>query len=268
MDRRTAPPLEVLKPPLGLDGDAVFERLRVYGGRIFRGPAHVARLFASARTLALPIAEPPAAVERALSRAVARSGLSDATLRIAVARDTGAVQVVVEPLPDYPAAWYEEGVVLVTLPARAHPPAAQDPKVKSHNRLSHVLATAEATARGAWGALFVTQAGLVTEGTTSNLFIVRRGALTTPPLWLGVLDGITRVVVIELAGELGIPTTEEPLTRMDCYVADELFLTNTTLELLPVRQLDGRVIGTGCPGPVTRTLRGAFARAVRRDRRR
>jgi len=245
-----------------------FETLRAYEGCLFRLDAHMERLTASAQSLGLRLPTTRRALGRQLTRALQRAGVREAIVRVAlIPRGPQLVRasIVVQPVLLPPALAYREGISIVVVPTRKFPVGVINPQVKYSARLASVLALADAHLRCVDEALFLDPMGSVTESTASNFAIIRRGALLTPPCWLGLLAGITRDVLMELAHQLRLPVHEIPLTRHDLYNADEALLLSTIKEVLPVTRIDGRLIGTGRPGPVTRRLHQAFRRLVRRE---
>jgi len=271
--------------PSAAVSNGCFETMRVYDGRIFRLEAHLDRLYASAQFLGTRAPADRVRFGRQLTRALSRSGLKEAVVRVALlprrggpreraafASSSGALSrggaahpsIVVQPVSLPPASAYREGIRIAVVPTRKFSVGSIDPQAKYSARLGSVMAVAEAQLRGAEEALFMDALGSVTESTASNFGVVRRGLIQTPPCWLGLLAGITRDVLFELAEGLRIPIAEVPLTRHDLYNADEAFLTSTIKEVLPVTWIDGRRIGTGSPGPVTRRLHQAFRELVRR----
>ncbi len=242
--------------------------MRAYRGRIFRLDAHLDRLDASATFLGTPAPANRRRLRAQLLAALARSGLRDAVVRVALLpqpRGSAAPSIVVQQAIHPPAAAYRRGIRVAVVPTRKFSVGAITPQAKYSARLGSVLAVVDAHLRGVEEALFMDALGSVTESTASNFGLVSDGAILTPPCWLGLLAGITRDVLFELAGEAGLPIREEPLTRHDVYNADEAFLTSTLKEVLPVTWIDGRRIGTGRPGPVTRRLHQAFRRLVARE---
>ncbi|MEK6605844.1 MAG: aminotransferase class IV, partial [Nitrospirota bacterium] len=199
-----------------------------------------------------------------------RNQLSDAYLRITVSRGTGEIGldpalckaptlvIIAKPFQPYPESIYAEGVSVIVARTRRNLPEALPPQVKSLNFLNNILAKMEAKAAGAHEALMLNHRGDITEGTTSNVFVVQEGRLRTPSVECGILDGITRELVLQLASELGIPSEETRLTVEDLMRAEECFLTNTTQEVLPVTRVDGRMIGDGRPGGTTRRLHASL----------
>jgi branched-chain amino acid aminotransferase len=253
-----------------LYGDGVFEGIRAYGGRVFALEAHVRRLFESARSIQLDIGVGEGEMADIIRRAVERNGLGDAYIRVVVTRGRGdlgldprkcprpTLFVIADAIALYPASLYEEGLTAVTVSVRRTAVDALSPRVKSLNYLNNILAKLAAANAGKAEAILLGPEGYPIEATGENLFIVRRGRLLTPPVYLGVLEGITRATVLDLARAQGMPAAEEPFTLHDLYVADECFLTGTAAEIVPVVEVDGRRIGDGRPGPVTRGLTRAF----------
>lgn len=252
--------------PVESGSQGCFETMRGYRGKIFRLDAHLDRLQASAQSIGLAASVDRARLRRQLTEALARSGLPEAVVRIALLpKPGGGIQpsVVVQRVRKPSAAAYRRGIRVAVVPTRKFPVSVINPEVKYSARLGSVLAVMEAQLRGADEALFMDGEGFVTESTASNLGMVKRGALFLPPCWLGLLAGITRDVLIEVAARLELPVRQIPLTRHDLYNADEALLSSTIKEVLPVTWIDGRRIGTGRPGPVTKRLGRAFSELVR-----
>ena len=244
-----------------LDRLSVFETLRAYNGLIFSWEKHFERLGGSCRALneALPLKERE--LRDWLVSSLKESGHKDASLRVAVhwdGRGGGRLVLFIRPFLSHPPAWYEEGVALRTAVSRRWTLKAQDPQVKASQYVSGVLAFLDKGALEAHELLFFGAGGTVAEGTVSNIFIVKGKRLLTPSVASGILKGVTRSVVIDLARKRGWKVAETELTRHEFYSADECFLTNTSSEVLPVVKLDGRVIGDGRPGPRTKTLGNDF----------
>ena len=244
-----------------LDRVSVFETMRVYGGRIFVWPQHLERLAESCRALGEALPFEPAALKRWLDAAIRESGHVNATLRVSVHWDDGnggRVLVFVRPFDSHPRSWYEKGVRLRTAVSRRWTLKAQDPQIKASQYVSGVLAFLDKSGLEAHEMLFFGGGGTVAEGTVSNVFIVKGKRLLTPSVASGILKGVTRALVIGLAGKRGWPVAETELTRHEFYAADECFLTNTSSEVLPVVSIDARTIGSGVPGPLTRLLAEDF----------
>lgn len=253
-----------------LYGDGVFEGIRVYNGKVFKLAEHVARLYDSARAILLDIPMPPARMSEIIEEAVRRSGLTEAYIRPIVTRGVGdlgidprkcptpTVMVIVDSIKIWPAERYEQGLVAVTAGTPIAHRESLSPRVKSLNYLAHILAKIEGNLAGADEIIMLDASGHVAEGSGQNLFLVKGGVIKTPPPHAGILLGVTREVVMDLARQAGHQVTEAMLNRYDIYTADEVFLTGTASEVVPVRQLDGRIIGGGSPGPITRDLMTRF----------
>jgi len=260
-----------------LYGDGVFEGIRVYNRRIFRLDAHLDRLYASARALALTIPLDRRQMEEAVRETVRRNRKEDAYIRLVVTRGVGdlgidprtcpkaSVIIVVTDIRVYPPELYAAGVKVITSATRQVSHEAFDPRVKSLNYLKNILAKIDAQRAGAQEAILLNAEGFIAECTADNLFVVRGGRLLTPSPQDGALEGITRGAILELAAEAGIAAGETRLTRYDVYTADECFVTGTGAELMPVTEADGRPIADGKPGPVTRRLTEAFHALVRHE---
>jgi branched-chain amino acid aminotransferase len=258
-----------------LYGDGVFEGVRVYGGKIFRLTEHLQRLYDSAKAIWLTIPMPREELEAVTEEAVRRSGISEAYIRHVVTRGVGdlgldprkcpkpSVLIIVDTIKLWPEQVYEAGLTVVTAGTPIPQRESLSPRVKSLNYLAHILAKIEGIHAGADEVLMLDSAGAVAEGSGQNLFVVKHGRLRTPPPYAGILKGVTRDAVIELAAGAGYPVEESILNRYDVYTADEAFFTGTASELVAIRQVDGRVIGTGKAGPVTRDLRARFQALVR-----
>lgn len=266
-----------------LYGDSVYEVVRTYGGRPFALDAHLARLAHSAeriglalpwdaariaaelgRTLAAARGDEPPDPEAApwnageqYARIVMTRGAGELGLDPALAVDPKAI-LIVRPLSGPPAQAYREGVAVAIVGVEHVSPQAVDPTAKTGNYLSHVLAIREARAAGAYEALMLDRDGFVTEGTTSNAFAVRGGTVVTPPLAVGILEGVTRGLVLAIARSLGVTAREERLRPRDLEVADEIFITSSVREIVPVTRLGRRPVGSGRPGPVTARLHAAY----------
>ena len=257
-------------------GDAVYETLRTYGGRPFHLDRHLERLRASAGRLGI---EAPAGDElfaRRLDDLLARAGNDESYIRIILTRGEGDISyrfdrvkgptlvMVVKPFEPPPARDYAEGIPIVIASVRRNHPRALDPAIKSNNLLNNILAVREGQARGAAEAILLNDMGEVAEGASSNIFVVKGGAVSTPPLGAGILPGITRRLVLDLCRDLGIPVAEETLIAADLFGADEVFITSTTKEAAPVRTIDGKPVGDGRPGPVHERILQAYREYARR----
>lgn len=259
-----------------LYGDGVFEGMRIYAGKVFRLEQHMVRLWESALAINLPIPISMETLMADVNACVAKNKLDDGYIRLIVTRGVGTlglnpytcsdpqVIIIADKVALYPAKMYEEGLELVTASTIRNHPAALSPRIKSLNYLNNIMAQMEALKAGCVEAVMLNTKGEVAECTGDNLFIVRRGKLMTPPIDAGILEGITRAVVIELAEEAGLEVCETPLSRHDIFVADECFLTGSAAEVIAAVKLDDRVIGTGKPGPITNQLNKAFRDLVSR----
>ena len=245
-----------------------FETMRAYRGRIFRLDGHLDRLYASASYLGTRAPDDRKRLRDRLLQALARSGLREAVVRVALMPQPKAeaqLSLVVEPVRLPSPSSYRRGIRVAIVPARKFDVGSIDPQAKYSARLGSVLAVMDAQLRGVDEALFMDALGYVTESTASNFVAIKDGAILRPPCWLGLLAGITRDVLCELAASLRIPIQETPLTRHDVYNADEAFLSSTIKEVLAVTSIDGRRIGTGRPGPITKRLHRGFRRFVHRE---
>jgi branched-chain amino acid aminotransferase len=251
-------------------GDSVYEVLRTYAGRAFEPGRHFRRLRASAARLGISVPASDASLLEQVDGLLARAGKGESYIRIIVSRGLGdcsynfekvqgpTVVMIQKPLPPYPAWHYEDGIKVAAVDVRRNHPRALDPAIKSSNLLNNILAMREAQSRGAEEPVLLNQEGFVAEGASTNVFLARGGTLHTPPLSAGILAGITREVVLELVRGLGIPALEEPVHLEDLLAADEAFMTSTTREVVPVRQVDENLLGSGRPGPLTRRVMEAF----------
>jgi branched-chain amino acid aminotransferase len=260
-----------------LYGDGVFEGIRVYARRIFRLDAHLDRLYDSARAIALAIPLPPPRMADVVREVVRENRCENGYVRLVVTRGVGdlgvdprkcptpTVFVICTDIAVYPRERYEAGIRVVTAGTRQVAPDVFDARVKSLNYLKNVLGKIQAHAAGADEAVMLNAQGYVAECTADNVFVVRRGRLLTPSPEDGALEGITRGAVLQLAGEAGIPAGEARLAPFDLHTADECFVTGTGAELMPVVDVDGRAVGDGRPGPITRRLGEAFGALARRE---
>ena len=258
-----------------LYGDGVFEGMRSYSSRVFRLDAHIDRLWESAQAICLKIPLTKEAVAQAVNDTLAANGLADGYVRLLVTRGAGTlgldpnrtknpqVIVIADTISLYPREHYEKGLRIVTAATQRTQAAALSPRIKSLNYLNNIMAKLEGLQAGCVEALMLNHKGEVAECTGDNIFVVRKGLLLTPPPDAGILEGITRGAVMELARSAGIDCREATLTRHDLYTAEECFLTGTAAEVIPVVEIDGRSIGTGRPGPVTAKLLAAFHALVR-----
>ena len=258
-----------------LYGDGVFEGIRSYRGKVFRMQAHLDRLWDSAKGILLIIPMTKEQMARAIEDTLAVNEIQDGYIRVVVTRGAGSlgldpsrcekpqVIIITDYISLYPEELYRTGLEIITVSVARNHPAALSPRIKSLNYLNNILAKIEGQHAGCVEALMLNHKGEVAECTGDNIFIVRSGKLLTPPRDAGILEGITRNAVMELAHTAGIDCREETLTRYDLYTADECFLTGTAAEVIPVVEIDGRKIGVSTPGLITARLTADFHRLVR-----
>jgi branched-chain amino acid aminotransferase len=260
-----------------LYGDGIFEGIRVYNGRVFRLDDHIERLYESAKGIMLEVPLERGALCQALLETVRRSGLDDAYIRLVVSRGAGdlgidprkcqkaAVYIIVDKIGIYPKEKYDKGLKVITASTRRHRPDTLNTQIKSLNYLNNILGLQEAIRQGADEAIMLNDSGYITEATADNLFVIKKGEVLTPPAYLGLLKGVTRGLVLEIARELGLKAEERVLVMQDVYAADEVFLTGSGAELVPVVEVDSRSIGSGRPGPVFARLLEAFRARTKWD---
>ncbi len=260
-----------------LYGDGVFEGIRMYHGRIFRMEQHLDRLERSARGIALDLPMTRDQIVDVLMETVRRTGLDEAYIRLIVSRGPGdlgidprkcarsAVYLIADKIKLYPQEKYDKGLKVITASTRRSRPDTLNSQIKSLNYLNNILGLQEATRQGADEAIMLNDAGYVTEATADNVFVIQGQSLLTSPAYLGLLEGITRGVVMEIGPRVGLKVEERPLVMQDIYTADEVFLTGTGAELVPVVEVDGRVIAGGTPGPLFRQLLREFRERTRWD---
>jgi branched-chain amino acid aminotransferase len=251
-------------------GDSAYETLRTYGGRPFELDRHLRRLRRSVALLGFELQTSDDEIKARINACLSFASNVESYLRVIVSRGVGdmsyrferipapTIAIYVKPLEPNNEALYEKGASAVIVSIRRNPIEALNPAIKASNLLNNALATREAYALGAFEAILLNTRGEVAEGAGSNVFIVKGGRLLTPPLSCGLLAGITRELVLEIAGALGVPFEERVLTADDLKAADELFITSTLKELAPMVTLDGAPIGPGTPGPVTKALLKAY----------
>jgi len=257
-----------------LYGDGVFEGIRVYSGKVFELKAHLERLFESAHVIRLTIPMSIEQMTQAVTATTEANSVRDGYIRLIVTRGIGdlglnpflckdgKVIIISDNVKLYPEEFYEKGLKVISAATIRNHPMALPPQIKSLNYLNNILAKIESIDAGAGEAIMYNHLGFVAEASGDNVFLVKGGVVYTPPVQAGSLDGITRRVVIRLAKQEGIGVVEKDLTRFDLYSADELFLTGTAAEVIGVIEMDGRVIGTGKPGEMTKRLRTLFFKAA------
>ncbi|MFN9851144.1 MAG: branched-chain-amino-acid transaminase [Planctomycetota bacterium] len=259
-----------------LYGDGIFEGMRSYSGKVFRLREHMDRLYESARAICLQIPISKEQMEADVMETLRRNNLNDAYIRLVVTRGAGSlgldpnrtsnpqVIIIADHIALYPAEYYESGLKIITASTIRNHPAALSPRIKSLNYLNNIMAKIEGQQAGCVEALMLNHKGEDAECTGDNIFIVKREQLLTPPKDAGILEGITRNAVLGLARSLDIPAHELSLTRHDLLVADECFLTGSAAEVIPVISIDGRPIGDGKVGPITKKLMTEFKALVHR----
>lgn len=258
-----------------LYGDGVYETMRAYWGKLFLLKKHLARLKHSADAISLKLPMRLDKIGDALNEALSINKLQEAYVRLHLSRGPGEIGldpalcvaptmvIVAKPFHDYPAAYYEQGVSVAIVTTRRNHPLALPPSVKGTNFLNNILAKIEAIQAGAYEGIMLNWEGYVAEGTISNIFMVRKGVLYTPHLDTGILEGVTRDLVLRLAKRKKIPVKEVMLRPKDLIASNECFITNTTMEIMPVTTVDKKKIGKGIPGPVTAVLHQAYRKEVR-----
>ena len=260
-----------------LYGDGVFEGIRAYNGRVFKLAEHIDRLYHSARAILLEIPLTKKAMQEAVIATLKANRLRDAYIRLVVTRGVGdlgldprhcprpTIFIITDKITLYPKEYYEKGLSVVTSTIKRNIPEALSPSIKSLNYLNNVLAKAEGVRQNAPDAIMLNREGYVTECTGDNIFLLRAQTLITPPTWTGALEGITRNVVMDIArNRVKLTVKEEVFTPYQVYTADEVFLTGTAAEVVPVTQVDGRRIGEGRPGKVTLELMREFRELTQR----
>ena len=253
-----------------LYGDGVFEGIRVYSGKVFELKAHLERLYESAKVIRLSMPMAIEAMTEAVEKTVKANSIIDGYIRLIVTRGigdlgldpflckNGIVVIIASNVKLYPEEFYEKGMKVVSASTIRNHPMALPPQIKSLNYLNNILAKIESIDAGTGEAIMYNHLGYVAEATGDNVFIVKNGTVYTPPVQAGSLDGVTRRVVIRLAKQDGIAVVEQDMTRFDLYAADEMFLTGTAAEVIGVVEMDGRLIGNGKPGAMTKRLRKIF----------
>lgn len=254
-----------------LYGDGVFEGIRAYNGRVFMLEEHVRRLFESAKGVLIEPLWSPQEVFKAIVESVRVNGLRDAYIRVVMTRGVGdlgldmrnckrpTLVIIADKIQLFPEIYYKKGAEVLTSSLRRSSPQSLNPQVKSLNYLTNIMAKAEAVRSGAQEAILLNLEGYVAECSGDNIFFLKRGVVKTPPVWAGILEGVTRQVILGLLRErFKTPAVEDLFTTFDLYSAEEVFLTGTGAEVIPVVRVDGRTIGNGQPGPFTSKLIAAF----------
>mgnify|MGYP000858966850 CR=1 FL=1 len=257
-----------------LYGDGVFEGIRAYNGRVFRCEDHINRLYEGAKAIDLQIPMTKDEMTEAMLETIRRNGLKDSYIRLVVSRGAGdlglsptkcpkpTVVIIADTIAIYPAETYQNGLTAITASVRRNNASSLDPQIKSLNYLNNILAKIEANRVGADEAILLNQNGLVAECTGDNVFVIKDGAVITPPIYIGALNGITRRVTINIIKRLGIPFEEKEFTLYNLYNADECFFTGTAAEVIAVTTVDGRTIGSGKCGPITAKILEEFRKAT------
>ena len=253
-----------------LYGDGVFEGIRSYNGRVFKLDEHLERIYDSAKSIMLQIPVPIETMKETVLETLRRNNLTEAYIRLVVTRGVGdlgldpdkcpkpSIIIIADKITLYPQKFYEEGLEIVTVSVRRNYAEAINPRIKSLNYLNNILAKIEGKQSGAEEVLMLNAEGYVVECSGDNIFWVKNDILVTPPVHMGILEGVTRNSVIDLARDAGMQVEERVFTRHDLYIADECFLTGTAAEVIPVVKIDRRAIGDGQPGKVTEKLIAAF----------
>jgi branched-chain amino acid aminotransferase len=257
-----------------LYGDGVFEGIRLYGGNVFRLDEHLERFEYSAKAILLDLPLTRAEWSAAVCETCRQNGLVDGYIRMVITRGVGDLGlapwlcskpsyfIIASKISLYPAEHYEKGLAIVTVPTRRVGPAALPSTIKSLNYLNNILGKIEAKQFGALEGIMLNDQGYVAEATADNVFIVHKGDIITPSASQGALKGVTRSAIVDISRTLGIPLREANLTRYDLWCADECFLTGSGAEVIPVVKLDGRVIGDGKPGAITKKVLAEFRKLV------
>jgi branched-chain amino acid aminotransferase len=253
-----------------LYGDGVFEGIRSYNGRVFKLDEHLERLYDSAKSIMLQIPIPIETMKEKVLETLRLNHLTEAYIRLIVTRGVGdlgldpdkcpkpTIIIITDKITLYPPKFYEEGLEIVTASVRRNYAEAINPRIKSLNYLNNILAKIEGKQAGAEEVLMLNAEGYVVECSGDNIFWIKNEVLVTPPVHMGILEGVTRNSVIDLAREAGMQVEERVFTRHDLYIADECFLTGTAAEVIPVVKIDQRAIGDGQPGKITQKLIAAF----------
>lgn len=260
-----------------LYGDGAFEGIRVYSGKVFKLREHLSRLYNSAHALMINLPITQDEMEQAILTALRTNGIVDGYIRITITRGVGlgldprgvknpTIIIMTDKLSLYPKEMYEEGLKVVTVSTRVPPAQSVEPRIKSLGKyVCNIQAKIEANRVGAGEGLMLNVEGYVAEATGDNIFLIKNGKIITPPPYAGILEGITRNTVMELARDMGITVEEKLFTLFDVYTADECFLTGTAAEVIPAVNVDARDIGTGQPGTITKQLIEAYRNLTRTE---
>jgi branched-chain amino acid aminotransferase len=258
-----------------LFGASVYETVRTYGGRVFLLERHLGRLRESARALDIALDVTDEELAARVEETLVAAGNAESSIRIVVSAGVGSIDyragsaarptvvVIVRPLPEYPDSLYREGTRAVVVPMMRATRGGLDPRIKSSNLLTNLSALREAHRQKAYEAIMLNPDGDVAEGSMSNVFLVAKGVVRTPPISAGILEGITRELVIEVARERGYPVEERGFKPDELLRADEVFITASARQIVPIIQVDKTHIGNGKPGPVTRALIAAYKEKIR-----
>lgn len=260
-----------------LYGDGLFEGIRAYGGRIWKLDEHLERLYKGARVMAFDLPLTIDEMRQVTRDIVRRNGLTDCYIRLTVTRGVGlgldpknihgaTVAIMPSKLSLYPQQMYDDGLDVVTVSTRVARPDSWEVRCKSTGKyVNNINAKMEANRAGAGEGLMLNMQGYVAEATGDNVFVISKGRVVTPPASAGILEGITRMVAMEIAESMGYGVEESNLTLFDVYTADEALLTGTAAEMIPMVRLDGRPIGTGKPGPITKAFIEKFRARTRSE---
>ena len=255
-----------------LYGDGVFESIKCYKGNVFALIEHVARLFDSMKAINLEIPETPEKISKLVCQTVQKTGLQDAYIRLVVSRGVGdlgldprkcpapSIIIIAQENKSMFGDLYDKGIKVFTVGVRRIAPDAIDVRAKTLNYLNNILAKIQANVAGHDEALMLNHLGYVCEGTGDNIFIIKKRRLFTPPTESGALQGITRKFVLQLSEKIKLSYEETNLTLIDVYTSDEVFMTGTLADIVPVIEVDGRIIGDGKPGLLTKSLIGQFVK--------
>lgn len=258
-----------------LYGDGIFEGIRAYCNSVFRLQDHVDRLYDSAKAINLHIPIDKEQMKEVILETCRKNNIRDGYIRVVVSRGKGdlgldprkcpapTVVCIAASITLYPQELYENGMEVITVPTRRNGPEGINPRIKSLNYLNNIMAKMEANIAGAGEAILLNQEGYVAECSGDNIFLFKNGVLKTPASYVGILEGITRNEVIKVAKQQGITVEETTFTRYDLFAADEVFLTGSAAELIPVVKIDDRIIADGKPGPVFAALLAGFRELVK-----